>query len=199
MSAQPLAVNFWPDCLASAAIQQNLFVFAVRTPQSTLRAEARKLVRTALVEILAARLACLPEDIVLISTPGQALKLSHPFCNIGLSLSHESGLSVVAVNMHGKVGVDLMLNSSAPVGAEMLALAHDYLGAEQANKISELPEAQQNETFIGSWVSLEARLKCLENDLIEWSATREQSAHISVCMLGLPKGYSGAIATVVAE
>lgn len=198
MNSLPLTVNFWPDCAASIEIEHDLFVIAVRTPQTTLRKEARQLIRAALSEVLAIKLACLPQHIVLTSQPGQALKLLHPSYNIGLSISHESGLSVAAVNMQGKVGVDLMLNTTGPNGVEMQALVRDYFGKERAASISKLPKAIQNETFINMWVKLEARLKCLEVDLVEWSPARDQQANISTYFLDLPDGYTGAIATVAA-
>jgi len=198
MNARPLTVNFWPDCVANTVIEHDLFVIAVRTPQTTLRDEARQKIRAALTEVLAIKLACPPQELVFISTPGQALKLLHSSYDIGLSISHESGLSVAAVNMQGNVGVDVMLNSSIPNGDEMLTLARDYFGIEQALTIEQLPEALQSAAFIHSWVKLEARLKCLEIDLVEWSGARDSQANVSTYFLNLPDGYTGVVATTAA-
>ena len=54
-----------------------------------------------------------PEDIDLTNKPGQApetnLCLSMPDKQIGISISHEQGLSIAAICLDGVVGIDLVL------------------------------------------------------------------------------------------
>lgn len=170
-------------------------MIAVRTPLTTLRAEARHSVRLALKQLLALKLACPLAEIELTSQPGQALKLLHSTHHIGLSISHESGLSIAAINMHGKVGVDLMATHSVPEWDEMYTLATDYLGKQAAEYLSGLSGERQKEAFARAWTHFEARLKCKEKALVEWSQSGEALlAGGSSLSLQVADGYVAAIA-----
>ena len=170
-------------------------MIAVRTPPTTLRAEARQLVRLALKQVLALKLACPLAEIELTSQPGQALKLLHSTHHIGLSISHESGLSIAAINMHGKVGIDLMAIHSVPEQDEMHTLVTDYLGKQTAEYLSGLAGDRQKEAFARAWTNFEARLKCKEKALVEWSQSGEALlTGCSSCNLQVPDGYIAAIA-----
>ena len=73
------------------------------------RASARAQVRQAVRQALCAWLALAPDQIALTSTPGQAPRLVLKGARTaGLSVSHEAGLSLAAINLHGRIGVDLM-------------------------------------------------------------------------------------------
>jgi 4'-phosphopantetheinyl transferase len=195
MCQLPLAVYFWPEETCSIPVEESLLVIAVRTPPTNLRAEARQLVRLALRQVLADKLSFPLADIEFISEPGQSLKLLQPRQKIGLSISHESGLSLAAINMNGKVGVDLVATNSSLTKSEMYTLSADYLGYSAAEYLSSLPKDQQNHAFAIAWTELEARLKCQEENLIEWSSSREKRLdNYSTRTLLVPEGYVATVA-----
>jgi 4'-phosphopantetheinyl transferase len=159
------------------------------------RAAARQQVRLALREVLAAHFSCSPAEIELFSQPGQALQLGGAQHNIGLSVSHEPGMSLAAIHLNGAVGVDLMAIGSIPPTSEIHALAHDYLGLRIAQPIADLPNEQQGKAFAEAWTEFEARLKCLGENLTEWNPAKEKK--LATCTkhaLQTPDGYVGALA-----
>lgn len=190
-----LTVHDWPASAGYITPDRGLLVIAVRTPQAMPRAAARQLVRLALREALSAQLACSPVEIKLFSRPGQALRLLGPELNIGLSISHEPGMSLAAIHFNGPVGVDLMAISSIPELNEIHALATDYLGCRIAQHIAHLPTGQQGRKFTEAWTEFEARLKCRGETLAEWSPAGEQ--RLTACtsrVLQTPDGYVGTVA-----
>jgi len=172
-----------------------IILAAIPTPPTPLRACARQRCREVLRQMLASPLACPPEAIELIDEPGRPLGVTgHPA--IGLSLSHESGLSLVAVNFHGPVGIDLLKEEALAAGeAELTALGRDYLGPDTAAQLVSLPEDARRQAFAHAWTQLEARLKYLGLGLAEW--TPAQGEALSACQtwaVDLPAGYIGAVA-----
>ena len=166
----------------------NLLVVAVNTPQTTIRNAARRQVRQLLGELL-------PGE-TLISTPAQAIRLARPGSKIGISVSHEVGLSLVAINYAGPVGIDLMRPlDGADWREQILALAQDYLGPQIAQHLASLPAAAQMRYFAEAWTQHEARLKYLGLGLQEWQlALAQRLSAIYVEQLSLPDGYIGAVA-----
>jgi 4'-phosphopantetheinyl transferase len=166
----------------------NLLLVAVDTPNTSIRDAARQQVRQVLRELLG--------DEALVSTPGQAIRLVRPGSKIGISVSHEIGLSLVAVNFAGPVGIDLMRSlDSADWREQIPALAQDYLGPQIAQNLVSLPAAAQMRYFAEAWTQHEARLKCLGLGLQEWQpvlAERLSACHVEP--LNLPSGYIGAVA-----
>ncbi|MBG6076603.1 4'-phosphopantetheinyl transferase [Polaromonas sp. CG_9.11] len=172
----------------------DLLVISVVTPDSTLRDAARVQVRDALREVLSLQLGCAPESIALKSIPGQALRVELPSHgqNIGLSISHEAGLSVAALRRSGPVGVDIMRIAPA---FDWEAVARDYLGPQAVCRIERQPFLEQPQAFTREWTRLEAGLKCLGLALQEWNpalAQRLESCRFR--MLKLPLGLRGAVA-----
>lgn len=195
MPQQPLTVYHWPASASDIPLAQSLLVIAVRTPPTMLRTEARQQVRLALREVLATQLGCSPAAIELLAQPGQALKLLKPNQDIALSISHEPGLSLAAIHLHGAVGVDLMAINSIPVASELHTLATDYLGHTIADQLAGTPAKEQGQAFAQAWTEFEARLKCTEEPLAEWSLARGQRlAPYSCRTLSLPDGYVGSVA-----
>lgn len=88
MHDELLSVVQWPAALNSA---QELLIVAVDTPKSPIRDAARQLVRAALSEILG--------DAELLCEPGQAIRLAQPDSPLGISVSHENGLSLLLFTM----------------------------------------------------------------------------------------------------
>lgn len=195
MAHQPLTVYDWPASVNRLKLDNNLLVIALRTAQSMPRAEARLQIRAALKEALALLLTCSAADIEFLAQPGQALRLLQPKQNIGLSISHEAGISLAAIHINGAVGIDLMTLSSTPASKEIHTLATDYLGSKIAQQLACLPDNQQAKGFAKAWTAFEAGLKCSGEQLIEWNeATENRLAQYTCRDLILPDGYIGTVA-----
>jgi len=177
----------------SLADARSIHCRAIVTPDTSQRAVARSLVRQALREMLAGGLQAAPDTITLVDTPGQPLQLAAPWHGIGLSVSHEPGLSLLAINVAGPVGVDLLRLATVPTGID--AVARDYLGPATANALAGLPPAQRQAAFARAWTRHEAQLKCLALDLREW--TPELAARLAGCTvteLAMAAGWIAALA-----
>ena len=194
MGQVPMVIYSWPESAASIPINQSLIVIGVFTPPTILRAQARKLVRIAIKQVLAAKLACPVTEIKLSTQAGQGLKLLQPKQMIGLSVSHESGLSLIAINMNGKVGVDLINIITIPNINEIDALANDYLGVKTAQHLFNLQPEQQSMAFAIAWTEFEAHLKYQEKNLSEYdSANILQTSNVIARQLTMPEGYIGTV------
>lgn len=189
MTDAPLPVWHWPTSFDQT---QNLLVVTVDTPNTSIRDSARQRVRTVLREILGG----LRQDIELISLPGQPIRLVQQNSPIGISVSHEAGLSLLAINFSGPVGVDLMQLPEDPDWLMQIpALASDYLGPQSARQLAVVPLEMQLSSFAAAWTRHEARLKCLGLGLQEWQpALEEDLSNCRVQPLLLPAGYVGAVA-----
>ncbi len=142
--------------------------------------------------MLAVAYACSPERLQLHSVPGQPLRVDIPGHRIGLSLSHEPGLSLAAIRDGGAVGVDLMRIDAA---LDWTPVALLYLGAEACTEIGRQPPGQQAGHFAQAWTALEARLKCRGAAITEWNRELEHLlAQAPLRMLGLPPGFAGSVA-----
>ena len=179
---------------AGSGAAAELLVISVVTSDSTLRDAARAQMRDALREVLSLQLGCAPESVVLQSIPGQPLRVEQPVHgqNVGLSISHEAGLSVAALRHNGPVGVDIIRIAPA---FDWQAVACDYLGPQVVRRIASLPESEQPLAFAREWTRLEAGLKCLGLALQEWNPALEQRlANCCLMALDLPPGLCGAVA-----
>ena len=195
MLPPPLTVYFWPESADDIPVNQSLIVIAVRTLPTTVRSQARKLIRLAITQVLADKLSCPYTEIKLTSQSGQSVKVSQPRQTIGLSISHEPDLSLAAINMNGKVGVDLIDVKSIPNNHEIYKLALEYLGAQVAESLSLLPSEVQKHAFANAWTEFEARLKCQGGSLDEWTASSAlQLNTLNIRPLELPEGYIGTVA-----
>lgn len=189
MLVRPPSVLRWPAALDKA---QDLLIVAVDTPETPIRDTARQLVRSVLREILG--------DVELISAPGQPLRLARSNSPTGISVSHETGLSLLAINFSGPVGIDLLrIPENLDWQKEMPALAAAYLGPKIARQIADLAPQGRLAHFAQAWAKHEARLKCQGLALEEWSCQLEE--HLSPCcvaQLALPSAYVGAVAILKA-
>lgn len=191
-----MTVYPWPESrhliptISEAAL--NLLVIRVVTPITAVRHTARAQLRGALRAVLALQHDCTPESIELVSLPGRAISVDLPGHQIGLSASHELGISVAAIHRGGPVGIDILQLTGE---FDWLPVAHDYLGLHVAAKITSLPPREQLAEFARQWTRLEACLKCLGIGLQEWSLSLEHQ--LSACRLidlELPSGLFGAVA-----
>lgn len=170
------------------------YLIAVPTPRTSLRGQARELVRTALRESLGRLLGCAPEAVPLDIRPGQAPVLRLPTRSIHLSITHEAGLSLAAIRVGGPVGIDLMACDDASL-PDQEALAWDYLGPEAAATLHGAPAAARQVAFARLWTAQEACLKCLGLPLQEWSpALAGKIARCRIAALRLPANYIGTAA-----
>jgi len=196
MHCRPLLVPQWPGSGPLAPAEDGLLVFSLDTPCTRNRDRARQLVRNALREMLAPLLGCTPAAVPLIAESGEPLRLAGLESAIGLSVSHETGLSLVAIHLNGAVGVDLLQVAEMSMnGNEVLRLATDYLGTGVASRLASLPEETRRQAFAKAWVGLEAGLKCLGEGLREYSPERQVLlANCRIRELALPTGLLGAVA-----
>jgi 4'-phosphopantetheinyl transferase len=88
MMAGLASVLRWP---ASFDAAQERLIVAVDAPDTPIRETARQQVRDVLREILG--------DVELISRPGQPIRVAGQVKTPGISVSHEAGLSLVAVHL----------------------------------------------------------------------------------------------------
>lgn len=198
MASEPLAVQQWTETGPVLRLGEDLLVFSIATPETTKRDTARQRVRHVLRQTLAPRLQCSPADVPLVSLPGQAIRLDVAEREIGISVSHEAGLSLVAINPCGAVGVDLLrLDRLGMADEELLLLTEEYMGVETAQSIAGMPVAQRTAAFARAWARFEARLKCRGEALAEWSPRQE--ALLERCRvreLLLTKAFVGAVAVI---
>lgn len=194
-SGAALAPHWWANPgMPLPAHDGTPYLIAVPTPHTSLRGQARELVRTALRESLGRLLGCAPEAVPLDIRPGQAPVLNLSTTSIHLSISHEAGLSLAAIRVGGPVGVDLMACDVAAL-PDQEALARDYLGPQAAATLHGASTAQRQIAFARLWTAHEACLKCLGLPLQEWSPVLGATiARCRVAALRLPAGYIGAAA-----
>ncbi|MFL6718370.1 MAG: 4'-phosphopantetheinyl transferase family protein [Burkholderiaceae bacterium] len=170
------------------------FIIAVPAPQTRLRSQARERVRGALRASLGKLLGCAPEAVPLDIRPGEAPVLVLPPASIHLSISHEAGLSLAAIRVGGRIGIDLVAFDDAGL-PDQEALARDYLGPRAAEALHDAPAPQRPAAFARLWTAHEACLKCLGLPLQEWSpGLAGEIARCRIAALRLPASYVGAAA-----
>jgi len=151
-------------------------VYALRVPKArpaespeTVRAQARQAARDALRHLLAKASGDASDAIVLTDVRGQALQaLGWP--HLGLSISYEADIVLLALFAGGEVGVDIAAIDATHPSDELLRTAALYL---PPNEVSVMPgcasPAASARAFLESWTRQEARLKCARQPLVEWS------------------------------
>ncbi|NVI84425.1 4'-phosphopantetheinyl transferase superfamily protein [Janthinobacterium sp. BJB401] len=130
------------------------------------RLEARLRIRDAVREAMATWLKMDIEAISVESTPGAPPRLLFPGGVAGLSFSHDEGISLAAIGLHGPVGIDVMRVQDIP---DWLNLARDYLGPQVTAELVACTDAQRPLALAQAWTAREAVLKCAGLPLAEWS------------------------------
>ncbi|HXE40807.1 MAG TPA: 4'-phosphopantetheinyl transferase superfamily protein [Azonexus sp.] len=175
-----------------------LLVIAVRTPDTPHRDAARHLVRQTLGKTLGEMLAVDEHSLSLLSQPGQGIRLAPPWQDIGISVSHEPGLSLAAIHRAGPVGIDLL--RLGPPLPDLDRLARDYLGPFTVAALAALPATQRQPAFAGAWCRLEAGLKCLGTPLGEWTPEiGQQLAGCTYTDIAMPAGWVAAVAITACQ
>ncbi|WP_425251891.1 4'-phosphopantetheinyl transferase family protein [Janthinobacterium sp. NFX145] len=141
----------------------DVLVIGIVPPPS--RMEARAQLRQAVREALAQWLKLDSEAISMESTPGAPPRLLFPGGVAGLSFSHDEGISLAAIGLHGPVGIDVMRVQDIP---DWFNLARDYLGPHVAEALSACTDAQRPLALAQAWTAREAALKCAGLQLAEW-------------------------------
>ncbi|MBW3511500.1 4'-phosphopantetheinyl transferase superfamily protein [Janthinobacterium sp. NKUCC06_STL] len=153
------------------------------------RAEARLRIRAAVCEAAAQWLKLNIETISVASTPGAPPRLLLAGRAAGLSFSHDEGISLAAISLHGAVGIDVMRVQDI---ADWFHLARDYLGPQVAEALSACSDAQRPLVLAQAWTAREAALKCAGRQLAEWDA-RPIDCHLQP--LSLPAPYVATLAS----
>lgn len=129
------------------------------------RAEARQRIRLAIREAAAQWLGTDIDDVSVDSQPGQAPRLLLAGRAAWLSISHDDGISLAAIHLHGPVGVDVMRVVDIP---DWYEVARDYLGPQVAAQLRACPDEQRALALAQAWTAREAALKCAGRELAEW-------------------------------
>jgi len=141
-----------------------VLVIGIVPPPS--RMEARTRLRQAVREAVAQWMKVDIGAIAVESTPGQPPRLLLAGRTAGLSFSHDEGLSLAAVHLHGAVGIDVMRVQAI---ADWFMLARDYLGPQVADALAACPANQRPLALAQAWTAREAALKCAGLPLAEWN------------------------------
>jgi 4'-phosphopantetheinyl transferase len=172
-----VAVHAWPGPLP--AWEDGLIVISVAGgPRDQARTQIRDAVRAVLGGAAEVQ-----------STLGSAptVVIDGMASPIGLSISHEDGISVAALHRDGAIGVDVM---KVQLPSDWARVAHDYLGMAVAVRLAGLAEADRPFAFAQAWAEREAQFKLLGESLAEWSPLPD----CRLIALDLPPGFAGALA-----
>lgn len=163
------------------------------------REQARLQARAALGHVLAAELGCALHELEIgnlrnqapvLRLGGQVLAAAH------CSISHGSGLALLAWRAAGPVGVDLQAVETAAPRRELQDVAKLFLEPKTAQALACIArDALFFPAFAKAWTRHEARLKCAGLGLVEWSqALGARLAGMEAAELPLSGGYAAAVA-----
>ncbi|RZT09858.1 4'-phosphopantetheinyl transferase [Duganella sp. CF402] len=166
-----LAVHLWPG--PAPTPQDGLFAILIRTADAAQpspaaqRDAARRAIRLAAREALAAVLGVPIADITIASSPGTppAILLAERASIIGCSFSHDTNYTLAAFNLRGPIGADLIQVQDIP---DWQTVARDYLGPHIAAALQ--TAADKPRAFTQAWTQREAALKCHAQQISEWQA-----------------------------
>ena len=158
------------------------------------RQRARAQARAALRTLLADAFDLPPQAITLDDHRGAAVRAQlaagtppqQGWDALGLSISHENGISLIALRTAGPVGVDI-----AALPKEWLAEGDAALRRQAALYLGPTHPAVQpgadGARFVRGWAELEAKLKCIGQPLSEWvPALAAHMAELNAGCLRLP-------------
>ena len=154
------------------------------------RMEARARLRQAVCEAAAQWLELDIETISVESTPGAPPRLLFRGGVAGLSFSHDEGISLAAVHLHGAVGIDVMRVQDIP---DWFILARDYLGPQVAEALSACPADQRPLALAQAWTAREAALKCAGRQLAEWD---DVALNCHLQAVETPQNFVAMLATI---
>jgi 4'-phosphopantetheinyl transferase len=131
------------------------------------RDDARRRIRLAAREALAAVLRVPVDAIAIASSPGTPprILLAGAESRIGCSFTYEDHHALAAFNLQGPVGVDMMRIQDIP---DWQTVARDYLGSAATAALQ--AAADRPRAFTKAWTRREAALKYHAQQLGEWQA-----------------------------
>ena len=179
-----IAIHPWPAPDGLPQPVDGIVVLAVQTAAEATRDQIRLQVRTAVCEVLAALLSVPLADISLPRADGAAPRIvlrdgrTHA---ARYSISHETGLSLAAINLHGSIGVDLMRVHDI---TDWEIVARDYLGGAVATQLAATATALRARAFAQAWTAREASLKCAGLGLHEWQGPLNGTCRVVALELG---------------
>lgn len=154
------------------------------------RTEARAHLRQAVREAAAQWQNLDIEAISVESTPGTPPRLLLAGRSVGLSFSHDEGLSLAAIGLHGAVGIDVMRVQDI---ADWFHLARDYLGPQVAQELAACRANQRPLRLAQAWTAREAALKCAGKQLAEWDGVA-LNCHLQA--VETPQNFVAMLATI---
>lgn len=184
MNGKRRVVNVLPGQLARLHVDTDLLLISITTDPGASRAQARLGIRTHLRDALGEWLDVKPCGITFVSVPGRPPRVILDGAREpGLSISHEAGLSLAAVNLQGPVGVDLMKTQDVP---DWLIVSKDYLGPTTTCQLLATPDTQRTLAFTEAWCQREALLKLHGQPLMESTALPVLAGCVGQIDLPLP-------------
>ena len=136
-----------------------------------------------------------PETVPLSSAERHATALTLQGHTIGLSVSHEAGLTLAAIHRRGPIGIDVMRIQAL---SDWEPVAVNYLGRHAHQRILAMPALHRPLAFGREWTRVEASLKCLGLGLVEWTNLLDQQINrCETIELALPDGLTGTVAISV--
>jgi 4'-phosphopantetheinyl transferase len=154
------------------------------------RAEARSRIRAAVREAAAQWLKLDIAAISVESTPGTPPRLLLAGRAAGLSFSHDEGISLAAVHLHGAAGIDVMRVQDIP---DWFSLARDYLGLQVTEELAACADAQRPLRLAQAWTAREAALKCAGRQLAEWD---DLALNCHLQAVETPQNFVAMLATI---
>jgi len=167
--------------------------------------------RGQLREILASYLSWAPAEIAFrYGQHGKPLLNHSPQPSLQFNLSHSGEYALVAVTMHGAIGIDIeQLRSGRP----LLKLAERFFSPRESAELRSLPEQLQEDAFYACWTRKEAYLKAIGTGLATplnafdvtllpgvppalaaHRLTPDETGHWQLVDIAVPSGYRGALA-----
>lgn len=153
------------------------------------RAEARLRIRSAVRAAAARWLDVSSEAISVEAAPGAPPRLLLAGRPAGLSFSHDEGISLAAVHLHGAIGIDVMRVQDI---ADWQQVARDYLGPQVADALAACPAEQRPLALARAWTAREAVLKCAGLQLMEWDGV---APNCKVQPIAVEEGFVAMLAT----
>jgi phosphopantetheinyl transferase len=165
MSATPKLVSYWPEMPVLPPPGQPVLI---RLATSQSRQAARQELRSVLRRILAAWTNLSPEQLPLCETARGPVWLGQlGGYNLDINLSYSEDEGWIGFFRAGSIGVDVMQIQPIP---EVEEVARHFLGHVALATIQQSTDPAM--AFAMAWTEWEARLKCLKQELNEWSVTQ---------------------------
>ncbi|MDO5625804.1 MAG: hypothetical protein Q4G71_14075 [Pseudomonadota bacterium] len=132
------------------------------------------------------------------SIPVDDAALAARLSRTALSISHDTGVSLIAWHGAGPVGVDVVRLGVTASANELAHIAALYLEPKSPSAlVQQAQSAINNEAILQRWACHEARLKCAGLGLVEWNdALAAALAHIHAVRVKLPPWAGDAVAAV---